>query len=228
MRIAELFYSIQGEGRLTGVPSVFIRTSGCPLRCEWCDTDYTSWAPEGDERAVADILAEAAGYPTRYAVVTGGEPLVAAGIEELCAGLRARGYHITVETAAVVFKPIACDLASLSPKLANSTPWERAGGRFARMHEERRLRPDVIRRFLECYDCQLKFVIDRPEDLDEVAQLLDQLPPVEPANILLMPQGVTPAELSRRSAWLVEECKRRGFRYCPRVHIDLFGNTRGT
>src|SRR5436309_3167609 len=135
MRIAEIFQSIQGEGLLTGVPSAFVRTSGCNLRCQWCDTPYTSWEPQGETLSVGAILDRLAAFPTRHAVVTGGEPLVAPEIEELCAALRERRYHVTVETAATVFKPVACDLASLSPKLSNSTPHERDGGRWALQHD---------------------------------------------------------------------------------------------
>jgi 7-carboxy-7-deazaguanine synthase len=227
MQVAELFYSIQGEGRLAGVPSAFVRTSGCNLRCWFCDTPYTSWEPQGEPLAPEAVLDRLAAFPTRHVVVTGGEPLLAPGIEELCAGLRERGYHITVETAATVFKPVACDLASLSPKLSNSTPWQRDGGRFALHHERLRLRPDVIRAFLGRYDCQLKFVIDRPADIGEVLALLEQLPGVDRSRVLLMPQGVTPAELSERAPWMVEECKKHGFRYCPRLHVELYGNQRG-
>jgi 7-carboxy-7-deazaguanine synthase len=228
MRIAEIFYSIQGEGRLAGIPSVFVRTSGCNLRCHWCDTPYTSWEPKGTERSAAEILDEVARYPSRHVVVTGGEPLLAPAIEDLCLGLRERKYHITVETAATIFKPIVCDLASLSPKLANSTPWERDGGRHARRHEALRWQLPVIRSFLERYDYQLKFVIDRPGDVAEVRALLDQLPAVEAERILLMPQGTTRAEVQERGTWLTEECKRHGYRYCPRLHIELYGNVRGT
>src|SRR5436305_8347340 len=107
MKIAEIFYSIQGEGRLAGVPSAFLRTSGCNLRCGFCDSPYTSWEPKGESLTVTQILARVAKFPTRYAVVTGGEPLIAPHIEELCSGLREGGYHLTVETAATVFRPIA-------------------------------------------------------------------------------------------------------------------------
>jgi 7-carboxy-7-deazaguanine synthase len=228
MRIADLFFSIQGEGRLAGVPSAFVRTSGCNLRCAWCDSDYTSWHPEGETLAVADVLARLEAFPTRHVVVTGGEPMIAPAIKELCAGLRGRGYHITIETAATVFKPVECDLASLSPKLANSTPHEREGGRFAQRHERLRLQPDIIRAFLERYDYQLKFVIDRPDDVDEVEGLLKQLPGVDRTRVLLMPQGVTREELAERGPWLAEVCKGHGFRYCPRLHVELYGNRRGT
>jgi 7-carboxy-7-deazaguanine synthase len=228
MKVAEIFCSIQGEGMLTGVPSVFVRTSGCNLRCWFCDSDYTSWHVEGESLSVEDVLDRVAGFPARHAVVTGGEPMIAPGIEELTRGLRRRGYHITIETAATIFKPVECDLASLSPKLANSTPIDREGGRFAERHEHLRLRPDVIGAFMERYPYQLKFVIDRPADLDEVRTLLAGLPGVDRERVLLMPQGVTAEEVRARGLWLVEECKRHGFRYCPRLHIDLYGNRRGT
>jgi 7-carboxy-7-deazaguanine synthase len=228
MKVAEIFYSIQGEGLLTGVPSVFVRTSGCPLRCWFCDSEYTSWRVEGDDLSVEEVLDRVAEFPARHAVVTGGEPMVAPGIEELTLGLRRRGYHITIETAATHFKPVECDLASLSPKLASSTPWEREGGRFAERHERLRRRPDVVRSFMELYPYQLKFVIDRPEDVGEVRALLAELPGAASERVLLMPQGVTPEEVRARGLWLAEECKRHGFRYCPRLHIDLYGNRRGT
>ncbi len=229
MKVAEIFYSIQGEGLLAGVPSAFVRTAGCPLRCSWCDTPYTSWEPQGEPHTVADVLARVLAFPTRHAVVTGGEPVLAPGIEELCAALKQRGYHVTLETAAVAFKPVACDLASLSPKLSNSTPHDREGGRFALRHDEMRLRPDVVRQFLEhAPDCQLKFVLDRPDDLAEVLAFLGQLPGVARDRVLLMPQGVTRAELAERGAWVAELCKQHGFRYCPRLHVELYGNKRGT
>jgi 7-carboxy-7-deazaguanine synthase len=227
MKVAEVFYSIQGEGRLAGVPSAFVRTTGCNLRCVFCDSPYTSWQPEGEQLSVAEVLARLEAFPARHAVVTGGEPLIADGIEDLCAGLHGRGYHITVETAATVFKPLACDLASLSPKLSNSTPHKREGGRFAQRHERLRLQVPIIRTFLEHGDYQLKFVIDRPGDVGEVRELLDRLPGVDRGKVLLMPQGVSRGELDERGAWLVEICKEHGFRYCPRLHVELYGNRRG-
>lgn len=227
MKISDLFFSIQGEGRLVGMPSAFVRTTGCPLRCVWCDTEYTSWQPQGEAMTVPEILTRLAEFPTRHVVVTGGEPLIAPGIEELCAGLRARDYHITIETAAVVFKDVACDLVSLSPKLSNSIPYQREGGRWAERHDKQRLRLDVIQAFLEHSDYQLKFVIDRQEDIEEARAIVDQLHGVDPAKVLLMPQGTNPEELARRGVWLAELCKRYGFRYCPRLHIELYGNRRG-
>jgi 7-carboxy-7-deazaguanine synthase len=227
MKIADIFFSIQGEGRLLGVPSAFVRTTGCPLRCVWCDSEYTSWRPEGEALTVEEILHRLGASPIRHVVVTGGEPLIAPGIEDLCAGLRQRGYHITIETAAVVFKEVACDLASLSPKLSNSIPHEREGGRWAERHDRQRLRLDVIQAFMDRTDYQLKFVIDQAGDIEEVRAIVARLRDVDPAKVLLMPQGTSHEELARKGSWLVEVCKQHGFRYCPRLHIELYGNRRG-
>lgn len=228
MQIAEIFYSIQGEGRLVGSPSVFVRTSGCNLRCVWCDTPYTSWEPEGEEWKLRKILAEVRRYPTSYVVITGGEPLLAGEIEELTARLKKNRYHITIETAATIYKPVVCDLISMSPKLSNSTPWERKGGRFSRMHEDRRLNLPVVQRYMNRYDYQLKFVVERKRDFAEIQGILKRLVNVDPARVLIMAQGRTKKELRERATWIVLMCKAHGFRYTPRLQIDLYGNRRGT
>jgi 7-carboxy-7-deazaguanine synthase len=228
MRIAEIFYSIQGEGRLVGVPSVFIRTSGCNLRCVWCDTPYTSWAPEGEDRTLDEILSEAKRHPAKHVVVTGGEPLLAPEIEELTRRLKDEGFHITIETAATIFKPVECDLMSMSPKLSNSTPRKKAQGKFARMHEEQRLNLPVIQKFIERYDYQLKFVADKRKDFSEIEEVLVKLENVERTRVLVMPQGRTRKELRERAPWIVELCKKYGYSYTPRLQIELYGNRRGT
>ncbi len=228
MRIAEIFYSIQGEGILVGIPSVFIRTSGCNLRCLWCDTPYTSWRPEGKEWRLDEILAKVKKQPSRRVVVTGGEPLLAPEIEELASKLKEKNYHVTIETAATIFKPVACDLLSMSPKLSNSTPWKREKGKFARMHEKHRLNPPVIQRFIDGYDYQLKFVVEKKEDFIEIQGILKGLKNVDADRVLVMGQGKTKRELREKAAWIVELCKVHGFRYTPRLQIDLYGNRRAT
>ena len=210
------------------MPSVFIRASGCNLRCVWCDPPYTSWRPEGRGWNVKAILREVHKYPAHHVVVTGGEPLLAPEIEELATELKRAGAHITIETAATIFKPVACDLISMSPKLAHSTPWKREKGKFAKMHEERRLNFGVLRKFLEGYDYQLKFVVERRQDFTEIRDLLDQLVGVDRARVLVMAQGKTSEEVRRKAKWIVELCKEHGYGFTPRLHIDLFGNRRGT
>lgn len=228
MNISEIFYSIQGEGKLAGVPSVFIRTSGCNLRCTWCDTPYTSWEPDGRPYSLDEILAAVAAFDCRHVVLTGGEPMIARGVEEFCRRLTAAGNHLTIETAATVWKEVACDLASISPKLSNSTPTQRDEGRWANIHEKKRICLDTIRRFMRMSDYQLKFVIDRQEDIHEIEELLEAIGPHDRANVLLMPQGICQDELQERESWVAQLCKSKGFRYCPRLHISLFGNRRGT
>jgi 7-carboxy-7-deazaguanine synthase len=229
MRIAEIFHSIQGEGLLAGVPSVFVRTSGCNLRCHWCDTPYASWKPEGPEMSVEQILQKVAEWNCPHVVLTGGEPMIAPDLPVLAAALKKAGKHITIETAATVPPAgIACDLASLSPKLSNSTPPPEKEPAWAKKHEETRLRPEIIAAWIKNYDFQLKFVISSEKDLSEIKGLLSRLPPVPLDRVLLMPEGTDPETLSSRASWLVEICKREGFRFCPRLHIELFGHTRGT
>jgi 7-carboxy-7-deazaguanine synthase len=223
LKIAELFYSIQGEGVLVGLPSVFIRTSGCNLRCTWCDTPYTSWQPEGTDLELDQILDEVAAHPARHVVVTGGEPMIAPDIVPLTARLRERGLHITIETAGTVFAPVSCDLMSISPKLANSTPDD---ARWGRQHERLRIQPQVLAALMARYEYQLKFVIERPGDLDEVRSLVESLG-ADREHVILMPEGTDAERLRERGIWLAELCKSEGFRFSPRLHVDLWGNRRG-
>lgn len=229
MKIAEIFYSIQGEGKLSGIPSVFIRTSGCNLRCTWCDTPYASWNPEGEAQDIGQIVKQVQSYGAQHVVVTGGEPMIWAEVVDLCAQLKQRGHHITIETAATIYREVQVDLISMSPKLSNSTPWEREGGRFAQSHEKLRLNPGVIQQFIDhAPDMQLKFVVSDEQDLQEIEQILAQLKRVKPEDVQLMPEGVDTKTLAGRAGWIVELCKQKGYRFCPRLHVAVFGNKRGT
>jgi len=226
VKISEIFYSIQGEGVLTGVPSVFIRTSGCNLRCTWCDTPYTSWTPEGEALEIATILDRVRASGTSHVVVTGGEPMIDPAIVELTRELRAKGQHITIETAGTVFKPVECDLMSISPKLANSTPWQRDEGRWAGQHERTRYQPEVLRQLMALCDYQLKFVVAERDDLAEIQKVIADTG-ADRRRVLLMPEGVTPEILNQRSIWLAELCKEFDFRFSTRLHVMLWGDRRG-
>lgn len=240
LRIQERFVSVQGEGSLVGVPSSFVRVSGCNLRCVWCDTPRTSWAPEGEPQSVTALLEWCALGP-QHVVVTGGEPLLFATTASLTRGLRAAGRHVTIETAGTVWcEGVEADLMSISPKLAHSTPWERAAASgkpsLAQRHERARLDLDVLRRLVRGFTWQLKFVVRTHDeavldaDLAEITGLLAALEIADNqrAQVLLMPEATDAETLWAGYRRLVEVCKLTGMRIGQRLHIELFGHTPGT
>lgn len=228
MRIAEIYRSVQGEGLLTGVPSVFVRASGCNLRCWFCDTPYTSWHPEGGDMSTDEIVAQVEEWDSQHVVVTGGEPMLFAELIPLCQRLREIGRHITIETAGTLDLPVTCDLMSISPKFASSAPSAEKHPHWSRRHERERYRPEVIRRLVRDYPYQLKFVLDSPADLEELTAYLAEFPEVVRERVLLMPQGIEVAELESRALWLRPFCEANGYVYCPRKHIEWYGPVRGT
>jgi len=226
VKIAEIFDSIQGEGILAGVPSVFVRTSGCNLRCTWCDTPYTSWEPEGWERTLGGILEDVGRNRPTHVVVTGGEPMLTGDIVLLVQRLRDMEFHVTIETAGTVYQPVICDLMSISPKLANSTPHHREGGRWAAQHNRLRHRPEVLKKLMAESPYQLKFVVCAPDDLAEIDKIVEETG-ADRGRVILMPEGTDAQAIYDRARWLVDVCKAEKYRYGPRLHIDLYGNQRG-
>jgi 7-carboxy-7-deazaguanine synthase len=233
VKIAEIFRSRQGEGFLTGTSSVFVRTSGCNLRCWFCDTPYTSWEPEGDDLSLDEILRQVDELliddePCGHAVLTGGEPMLFAELVPLAAALKERGLHITVETAGTLYLPMACDLMSISPKLAGSGPGADDEPRWHRRHERSRHVPEVIRRLVIEYPYQIKFVVDSPADCAAAEAWLKEFPQIDRSRALLMPQGMDAETLEEKARWLEPYCEEHRLNFCPRKHIQWFGNVRGT
>ncbi len=246
MRIAEIFRSLQGEGRLTGVESVFVRVGGCNLRCRYCDTPYASWSPEGEELSADEVfdrverlqnaprpdflrdISQPSHLVPQHAVLTGGEPMLFSDVVPLAARLRGAGWHVTIETAGTLYQPVACDLMSVSPKLSNSTPaFDSASMQAARLHERGRSTPEIIRRLATEYECQWKFVVDCPADCREVLDFLADHPEIDRADAMLMPQGNDAAELAEKAAWLAPYCEAHGLAFCPRRQVEWFGPGRG-
>jgi 7-carboxy-7-deazaguanine synthase len=211
LKISEIFYSIQGEGMLAGVPSVFVRLTGCNLRCDWCDTPYASWAPEGENKFLGTILADVRRNLASHVVVTGGEPMIHPGIVQLTKRLKEHDQHITIETAGTVFEPVVCDLMSISPKLANSTPVRREGGRWAEQHDRLRYQPDVLKQLMAAYPYQLKFVVRQPPDMVEVRSIVKDIG-ADRDRVLLMAEGTDAGTIYERSQWIAEACKEFGYR----------------
>lgn len=225
MQIAEVFESVQGEGPWAGTQSLFIRTSGCNLRCWFCDTPYTSWKPEGSAWSVDELASRIAASSAPDLVLTGGEPMLVPELAELARRGRELGRRITIETAGTVAQEVECELMAISPKLSNSVPDNTV---WRERHERARFRPDVIRSLLNAHQCILKFVINQPGDLDEVRDWLSHFPQVATDTVWLMPQARTREQLANKSDWLKQAASEAGFRYSSRLQIELFGNTRGT
>jgi len=161
-------------------------------------------------------------------VLTGGEPMLFSELIPLAAALRRGDHHVTIETAGTLYLPVGCDLMSISPKLSNSTPSPDQEPLWARRHERTRHAPEVIRRLVAEYEYQLKFVVDRIEDCQEVEQYLTAFPEINRARVMLMPQGADADSLARKAEWLEPYCVEHGLAFCPRRQIEWFGLARGT
>lgn len=218
INISEIFYSIQGEGFLSGVPSVFIRISGCPLRCKFCDTGYAADASAGKKMTVGEIVKQTKKYPTNYVVITGGEPMICSALPLLCKALKK--YHITIETSGIKFvDDLKCDLMSISPKLSNAY--------YKPSDKDLYLKIDELQKLIKNYEYQLKFVIEKGGDIKEVNQILKNLKNVDFSKVMLMPQAKNISDYLKRGAVAAKLCKQYGFAFSPRLQITLWGNKRG-
>jgi 7-carboxy-7-deazaguanine synthase len=236
--INELFYSLQGEGKLTGVPSIFIRTSGCNLRCWYCDSYHTSWDPRHAWMDLDDIVDAVAEYDdAEHVVITGGEPLLHDEIVDLLDILHDAGYHTTVETNGTIYRDAAIDLVSISPKLASSTPTAdrdpKGDGEWATRHEQRRIDMDQLTELVRSFETQLKFVVTSADDMPEINELVSQIRAtvgntLGDSQVLLMPEGQTRDELDDRRKQVAELAMAHGYRYTPRLHVDLWNDAPGT
>jgi 7-carboxy-7-deazaguanine synthase len=216
MIVNEIFYSLQGEGFLAGVPSIFVRLAGCPLSCSYCDTVYARDYNDGQELIAEQIIEKIKAYPARYAVVTGGEPLVdrdmseRQGLRELLTLLKSNGKHITIETAGIKFVPdLPCDFVSISPKPPAKDSL------------------NELRGLIQNYDYQLKFVVADENDLIQAEQLLSELGKYDRDKIMLMPQAATKEQYIKTAPVVVELCKRTGLAFSPRLQILLWQGKKG-
>ena len=225
MRVVEIFHSLQGEGFLAGVPSVFIRLAGCPWRCEWCDTAYAWSEDSGTRYTVEQIQQTLRPYRARHLVITGGEPLAGMdmrprpGLPGLVQALRSQAKHITIETAGSAFVgALGCDLMSISPKLAVfRAPDHGAASAYTRS----------LRALINAYDYQLKFVMEEPSDIDSVQHVLQSLDLSRPDKVMLMPQARTRQELLENLGWVADLCLKHGYALGQRLHLLLWDGERG-
>jgi len=236
--INECFSSLQGEGTLAGVPSVFVRTSGCNLRCWFCDSYHTSWEPTHGQLSLNDIVAEVESHEeAEHVVLTGGEPFIHEQLVDLLERLDELGYHTTVETNGTIYRDAPIDLASISPKLASSTPTAekdpKGDGEWAERHEERRIDVDALANLVDAYDSQLKFVVTGEDDLPEIEDLLERVrnataTTIPDSDVLLMPEGTTREQLDVSRNAVATLAMEYGYRYTTRLHVDLWNDAPGT
>jgi 7-carboxy-7-deazaguanine synthase len=228
LRISEIFHSVQGEGIWAGIPSTFVRVSGCNLRCVWCDTPYASWKPEGPTQTIDEIVEQVTKANLNHVVLTGGEPMLFDAIEELASRLKSLGKTITIETAGTIYRDLPCDLMSISPKLAHSTPIGQ--GDWEQRHESLRLQIEVLQKLAQNYPYQLKFVVSPSShtDIAEIDEILNAIGSVAPDQVLIMPEGRDASNLWHHARKLVPIVMERNWRLAPRLQIDLFGDTKGT
>jgi organic radical activating enzyme len=221
----EIFASVQGEGVSQGVPSVFVRLSGCNLKCTWCDTkytwDWTTYDPKVESIRLdpLDVADRVEATAVRNVVITGGEPLQQQRtLLALVSRLKEREHRVEVETNGT-YPPSAIlaeliDQWNVSPKLANSG------------NDAGREKPAALTWFAAQPNAYFKFVVVEPADLAEIEQLVERYG-VPAERVLLMPEGRTPAALAERSRWLVDVCRQRGYRFTTRLHVLLWGDQRG-
>jgi len=249
--------TIQGEGKLAGVPSLFIRLAGCNLRCMWtmpdgstsiCDTAYASFNPDRpSDWAIDDVIdVIRCNCPTiNHLVISGGEPMMqAAALREFCRRVKTElNLHITIETNGTIYDDEVArwvDLVSLSPKLKSSDPTlakvESAGYHYGgtfKLHGSKRININAIQQWIDAshryqHDFQLKFVVGSMDDEQEIKdEFLGQLNGYQSVDVMLMPLGGTTTELNKTTALAVEMSVRNGWRFSNRLHISLFGSRSG-
>ncbi len=228
---SEIFYSIQGEGTLMGTPSVFFRTSGCNLRCTWCDTPFTSFDPENKKISIEDVVDKILSFDCSHIVITGGEPFAQPlKLQVLCTLLKSHQRHITIETNGTIYEPVQADLISLSPKLSNSTPTpEQVKGRWIEKHETDRLNGVSLKAFMGGHgesDYQFKFVVSTDQDVDEIEEIQERLD-IPDHKIYLMPEGIISKSIEEKQEWVAEVCLAKKWRYSDRLHVRIWQDRRG-
>lgn len=227
MKVAEVFYSIQGEGPWMGVPCVFIRLSGCNLRCAWCDTPYASWNPEGKDWTMEELQARLSAWPQAPVVITGGEPFLFPFLPELCAVLRAEGRPVALETSGSLYRKVECDLVCISPKRDSSDPDPlRFPTEYAR-HRKARLDLQPLRSLLSDHRTAiLKFVVASSADADD-AQMFAKDLGIPASRVYLMPCATSTGVIQELAPQVAAWSLQYGFRYSDRLHVRLWGNEKG-
>ena len=154
--------------------------------------------------------------------------MLPSAITLLCQEFRKLNAHITIETAGTIDRNVECDLMSISPKFASSAPDRESHPKWESLHHERRMPVDTMRRLIErAGSYQLKFVVDSPDDFQELIETVDRIG-AEHDHVWIMPQGSTNEAMDAAAHWLKPWTQSQNFRYCERMQIRWYGNRRGT
>jgi len=208
MKINEIFHTIQGEGILMGVPTVFIRFTGCNLRCGWCDTRYAY--DEGEEMNLNDILQEVSEHPTSHVCITGGEPLLQDGVKNLIQALSDEGYTVLLETnGSQSIEELPC-LDSLVISLDIKCP---SSGMYEKM--------DFTNLEVLGPNDQLKFIVGDEKDYEYAKEIIDKYKPI--CSIIMTPVGGI--ELKNLAEWVLRDGLH--VRVLPQLHKMIWGEKRG-
>ena len=240
--INEIYTCLQGEGKLTGVPHILIRVTGCRLRCQFansfCDTPYSSWGPEKGKFTYKDIFEfYEDNRHIKHTMITGGGPTLHKDmLIELCLLAKEFDHYITIETEGSEFVQTDADFISLSPKLSNSTPvpgtWMPYTNREVTLknkqqHEKWRCNYDAMKQLIEHHpDYQMKPVISSEKDLEEV-KYVQEILDIPNDMVWLMPEGIVSKQLNERRVWLMDLCTKEGYNFTDRLHIIAYGDKRG-
>lgn len=231
-----VFYTIQGEGKFVGAPSVFVRLSACNLRCEWsngdgtftkCDTPYSSHQPEKNLQTIKDIIADIVKHNCHKVVITGGEPMLQTNVTFLIDELVKLGKHVTVETNGTIYRDCKTSFYSISPKLATSCP--HTSENFEMHHSKRLNLPALLDLVKKPH--QLKFVVNSKHDIAEIQTLVRMIAAsnggYDCSNVYVMPQGVSVEQFDKRMPWIIDAAKENGWNVSDRLHVRLWGHKRG-
>lgn len=226
IKVCEMFKTIQGEGKLQGVPSVMLRLIGCNLNCEWCDTEEVLKKNETVVYNEITLLSKLKSYHCSHIIITGGEPFICPELVKFTELLKSNGYHITVETNGTKYSDIKCDLVSMSPKLSNSIPFKSGNYHIIEQHNKKRINIQVIKKFIKNYDYQLKFVCrDLDSDFEEVKDILEKIGTYQLENVMIMPLADCKEEFERIQRNMVRKCVKYGFRYANRLQLQIWDNS---
>jgi 7-carboxy-7-deazaguanine synthase len=224
--VSEIFYSVAGEGPDAGRPAIFVRFSGCNLRCKFgdsiCDTPYTSYQPEVNMMKAKKILEKIKEYDCKYVILTGGEPTIQ-NIRPLVLALKKQDYEVAIETNGSHPTHKACRNV-ISPKVKENPDWPG----FQKYYDD--VCVNVMRADKNGHDVFLKFVVEG-EDISEILSFLAKTMFLDKranrSRVYLMPEGITPEQVAKNGIWAWKKALEHGFRYCNRYHVQLFGNQRG-